>query len=163
MAREIPLTKGYVAIVDDEDFDWLSQWKWFAAAGRVRFVYACRHEGPKAARWRVTMQGRILGAERGVIIDHKNGNTLDNRRANIRLCTSSQNNRNSGIRSDNTSGFKGVHPDKKNFAARIFVDGRTVHLGNFQSPVEAALAYDRAAARHFGEFARLNFPEELAA
>lgn len=104
------------------------------------------------------MHRLIVGAVKGEIVDHVNGNTLDNRRENLRKCSKSQNAQNSKRHRDGVSGFKGVsfHRRSKTWRARIRNDGREVCLGYFHSPVDAARAYDRAAFEMFGEFAKVN-------
>ena len=99
----------------------------------------------------------VLDAPPEMDVDHKNRDSLDNRRANLRLATASQNGHNSGIRSTNRTGFRGVHPTGKNrFSARIHVGGKRVDLGIFNTLEEAALAYNEAAMYHLGEFAFIN-------
>ena len=92
-------------------------------------------------------------------VDHINGNGLDNRRSNLRPASRSQNGANRGAPSNNTSGFKGVTRFRLKWMAKIQVHGRTIHLGLFATPQEAARAYDTAALEHFGEYARPNFPK----
>lgn len=103
----------------------------------------------------------VAGASGRVFVDHINGNTLDNRRENLRLCSNQQNQWNSRRRSDNTTGFKGVCDSRRvanPFAARIKVQGKTRFLGMFPTAISAAKAYDAAAIEAFGEFANVNFP-----
>lgn len=102
----------------------------------------------------------VLGAKKGQIVDHINGNPLDNRRANLRLATRSQNLFNRGRPKHNTSGFKGVHFCKrtKRYRASIRANNRVVRLGRFDTAAKAARAYDKAARVHHGDFAQLNFP-----
>jgi len=99
----------------------------------------------------------------GMMIDHINGNGLDDRRANMRTCTNQQNMRNLRKRRSGSSIYKGVYYDKRRrtWYARICHNGKNIHLGTFATEIEAARAYDRAARRLFGEFARLNFPDEV--
>ena len=93
-------------------------------------------------------------------IDHKDENKLNNQRYNLRLATHSQNMINKKIRKDNTSGYKGVHiTSGKYILAHIRTGGKQIHLGSFIDIVSAAHAYDDAAKKYYGEFARLNFPE----
>jgi len=165
--REIPLTKGYVAVVDAADYEDLSRLKWYADVkylpnGSVRTVYAARRAGRRTER----MHGRLFpGVEQ---VDHRDGDGLNNTRANLRAANHALNGRNQRLRSDNTSGYKGVSWDKENCAwvAQIGVgarlDGcRVQFLGRFPTAKEAARAYDRAATERFGEFAALNFPGEV--
>ena len=112
----------------------------------------------------VHMHREIVSPPDGFVIDHANGNGIDNRRENIRICTISQNVQNSSRRSDNSSGFKGVgwHKNKK-WRVQIMVNGRVTHVGMFSDIVDAAKAYNDAAVKCFGEFAKLNeIPQESA-
>lgn len=152
----IPLTFGQHAIVDAEDFAWLSHWDWFAAKRPDGKFYAVR---TSEDRKRIRMHRVILDCASGEEGDHKNGNTLDNRRENLRKCTHLQNGRNRLKSKNNTSGFKGVtwHTCGNKWLAQIRVNYKTISLGHYDDPVEAARAYDAAAKLHFGEFAKVNF------
>lgn len=163
MSGTIPLSKGMVAIVDDEDYEFLSTMKWHVLQPTTGCFYAETYrEGRK-----ITMHSLLLAAPKGREVDHKNADGLDNRRGNLRLATRQQNCRNMRLRSDSTSGFKGVSRDKRNprrpWVARIKVDGKHTHIGCFPSAEAAARAYDRFAVELFGDFARTNFPIEEAA
>lgn len=100
------------------------------------------------------------------VVDHKNGNRLDNRMENIRICTQGENAKNVPKQRDAEIPFKGVHKYKKSlikpYRAQIRVNEKRVHLGYFATDIEAAIAYDKAASIYHGEFARLNFPIEKA-
>ncbi len=100
----------------------------------------------------------ITNAPRDKQVDHINGNTLDNRRCNLRICTASDNMKNRVIGKNNKSGYKGVlwRAERKRFVATIFAGNKQVHLGTFKSREAAAEAYDQAAIKYFGEFARTN-------
>ena len=164
----IPLTKGQVAVVDFDDWNNdLRNYKWFAKWCKYHKQYvAARSEyDPELYRKqgdnhnRTVLMHRQIAAQMGLSdVDHKNLNTLDNRRENLRPCTRSQNVANSKKRIHNTSGFKGVHwnTTSKAWAARIGVEGKRIFLGYFNTPEEAAQAYDAAAKKYFGEFSRLN-------
>lgn len=103
--KEIPLTKGKIALVDDTDYDWLIQWKWHAWTAKGKwFAISQEKEGHK-----MKMHRLIMNAPDGLQVDHRNHNGLDNRRENLRICTNTENSRNRRIRRDNTTGFKGVH------------------------------------------------------
>jgi hypothetical protein len=156
--RTIPLTQGQVAIVDAADFDWLNQYKWQASWERdMGKFYAVRNtsrrDGPKT---RVGMHRLILGLKYrdGVIVDHKNRDTLDNRRSNLRIATASQNIANQKKPRHNKSGFKGVYWRCGKWRAQIKKDRRRFDLGGFDSAVEAHNAYIKAATELHGEFAR---------
>ncbi len=154
--KEIPLTQGLVAMVDDEDYPLLSQFKWHAMV-KDHTSYAMRRvRSVKGRQKPVLMHRVIMSAEPGVEIDHKDGNGLNNMRANLRPCTRHQNARN--VRGWGTSKFKGVswYPKYQKWRSVIYPDKKQILLGYFPSETEAALAYNRAAGNHFGEFARLN-------
>jgi hypothetical protein len=156
--KKIPLTQGKFAIVDDEDYDYLMQWKWYADKG-VSTFYAKRNirneDGKRAG---VKMHRVILGVtSQKTLVDHINHDGLDCRKSNMRICSSSGNNKNRSI-VWGKSKYKGVcwHVNQKKFNAKINVDGRGYHLGCFSSEIEAATAYNEAALQYHGEFACLN-------
>jgi AP2 domain len=165
MAKEIKLTQGQAAIVDDEDFEWLNQWEWYAAwRANAQKFYAVRNspynEGPRRL---ILMHRFIMDAPKGVLIDHViHSETLNNQRSNLRVATRAQNACNSRLRSDNSSGFKGVswHKAANKWISQISIGGRFVLIGFFDNKEEAARAYDRSAIENFGEFAVLNFQIE---
>lgn len=161
--KKIELTKGFVALVDDEDFEYLSQWKWFAHKyGKSYRVVRSGQKRKGESKTTYYMHREILCVKDSkIVVDHINGNALDNRRENLRLCTQSQNSKNQKMPCNNTSGFKGVVWDKANkkFAAQIKVDRKCKKIGRFETALEAAKAYDGAAKKYFGDFAKLNFPE----
>jgi len=152
MTKEILLTKEYKAIVDDDDYEILSKFKWSARESGRR-VYASRHPGRT-----MHMHREILGAPKDMDVDHIDGNGLNNQRSNLRLATRSQNMGNSKKHVDNSSGAKGVtwSRDKKKWEARIRCGHRRMHIGYFANIEDAAHAYDAKARELFGEFARLN-------
>ena len=168
--REIPLTRGMVALVDAEDYERVSQHRWSAAHRRdacgQQVWYACStnsfydHSGPYAQYWKQPLLHRfILNAPHGMDVDHITpGHTLDCRRQNIRLATRSQNMMNQRKGLGTTSRYKGVylHTKAKRWVARIKVGDRRIYLGIFALEEDAGRAYDAAATTHFGEFAHLN-------
>lgn len=110
----------------------------------------------RSAKEKKLLHRLILDAASGTVVDHVNGDRLDNRLANIRLCTQSENARNQTIRKNNKSGHKGVTAQSGSYRARIKVDYQTIELGIYKTAVEAARAYNEAAQKYFAEFARLN-------
>ncbi len=158
--REIPLTKGQVAIVDASDYEWLTRWSWqaaFSATANTYYAVSCQRVEGKNASFR--MHRMILGLEHGDKRqgDHINLDTLDNRRSNLRIASVAQNCQNRGIRSNKVSQFKGVCYEPrglKHWVARIRLEGRLIHLGLFLTPELAHAAYCEAAKRLHGEFAR---------
>ncbi len=166
MSATIELTRGYHAIVDDDWAETLGCFSWCATVVGGGAVYAVSHvqgTGRKNNKQRL-MHRFLLAAAPSQEVDHVNGNGLDNRIQNLRLCTRSENLRNRRKNTNNTSGFKGVyfHKAAGKWLARLStrVDGE--HLGLHKTAEDAAHAYDEAALRRFGEFARLNFPKETA-
>jgi hypothetical protein len=144
--KEILLSQGKVALVDDNDFEWLNQWNWCISQG-----YAVRHKNPSS------MGRLILDAPDGMQVDHKNGDPLDNRRENLRLATQADNQHNRAKFKTNKSGYKGVDFHCKKWRAQIKVDNVKIYLGTFETAEEAACAYDDAAKSYFGRFANTNF------
>jgi hypothetical protein len=157
--REIPLTQGKVALVDDEDYEWLSQWKWFAYHDRSGTWYARRNiRLPDGRMGILSMQNAVRAMDAGYLCDHEDGDGLNNQRYNLRRATKNQNVRNRKKQRNNTSGYRGVSWDaeKQKWRAQIRVDTKGISLGRFSDPEDAARAYNAAALKHFGEFARLN-------
>lgn len=160
MSKTIKLTQGKVAIVDDEDFDRINAHKWYALKKKTGKFYAVRHVLVWGFRRLAYMHREVLNAASSVEVDHiRSDDTLDNRRNNLRPCTHAQNVKNSGIDKNNTSGFKGVSWDCKNgkWQVRIGINNRNIHIGYFVNIEAAARAYDEAARKYHGEFARTNF------
>ena len=159
--REIQLTQGQVAIVDDDMFEWLSKWKWRASKStHTKSYYAVRM--PKrllGKRAVVLMHREIMRAKNGENVDHINHDTLNNLRENLRICTRSQNMMNQRKHANNASGYKGVTKHGSGWKARIVINGRLRHIKTWPTPELAALAYDKAAKENYGEFANLNFPD----
>lgn len=153
--KEIPLTRGLVALVDDEDYDSLSPHKWYAFKHSEHCtVYAGRKLTAEGNILR--MHRIILSAPSGLDVDHVNGDGLDNRRCNLRIATRSQNCHNRGAGRNNKSGYKGVcwHTQAGRWVAQIGIGGKRKHLGLFASPEEAYAVYCAAAKELHGEFAR---------
>ena len=163
-AVTIKLTQGKVAIVDAIEYYWLNQRKWYAQRVGYNF-YAARWSPRKnGKRHLIFMHRQLLGLiykdkKKG---DHQNHNTLDNRRNNIRICTTQQNGGNRLSNRNSSSQYKGVSYRErgiKKWESRIVINKHYIHLGSFETEKAAALAYDEAAKKYFGEFAHLNFKE----
>ncbi len=152
-SRCIPLEDGHYAIVDEADYEMLTQWNW-----RYYNGYAARQEQRKT----IYMHRQILNPSKSMLVDHINRNKLDNRRANLRTCTRRQNIHNQAAKRGSISKFKGVEyrRDRQKYFARIRYQGKRLWLGTFTSEIEAAQAYDRAAQKYFGPYAHLNFPQD---
>ena len=167
--REIPLTKGYVAMVDAEDYSWLSQYSWSARIshnkdGSIKNVYAMRgiRKKEESENPIYQMHRLILGiTDPAIEVDHVDFNGINNSRDNLRVATDSQQQGHTRLRKTNTTGFKGINyfEKLKKWGAHIGCRGKLKHLGLFADKIEAAKAYDKAAKELFGEFAVLNFPE----
>jgi len=160
--KEVPLTKGCVALVDDADYERVSVLKWRTDRNQNGNLYA------RTSKWlpggkvkNTTMHRFILGTAPGVTVDHIDGNGLNNQRSNLRECSITENSCNRKKSLGKKSQYKGVRRDAKynRWDARIKSMGKSIYLGYFKSEVEAARAYDEAALRLFGEFARLNSPK----
>ena len=144
------MKSGASFIFDSEDEDIVSRHTWSPSGGHARTII----DGKS-----IYLHQLLMGQPENVEIDHANGDKLDNRKCNLRIATHAQNNQNKGLRKDSTTGFKGVCFDKRfgKFIAYINADGKRTYLGSFDDKVKAALAYDRAARRLHGEFAKPNF------
>ena len=163
MPKEMILTKGRVTVVDDGDFDWLSEWKWSYTYNvrNIDFGYAVRRNSPNIKPRQLYMHRVIVGARPGEVVDHINGNRLDNRRSNLRICTQSENLANKQVHLAGESGFKWVYPNKKSggWVVRMKIAGKMTHIGSFKDKVAAALAADDVALKLYGPHAKLNFPK----
>jgi len=156
--KEIRLSQGKVALVDNEDFESINQFKWHIDK-RLHTIYAVRQERYMTGKYKkVYMHNQIMGVK---WIDHINSDGLDNRKINMRPCNCGQNNMNQRPQEGKSSEFKGVfwHKQRKKWTAQSGINGKRKHLGMFKSEIMAALAYDNEAKNLFGEFARLNFPD----
>ena len=154
---EIALANGGVALVDDDDLEWLSQWEWkrHTDGYAVRFVYTGAGHANRVHRI-YRMHRVIMEAPSGVEIDHRDGNRLNNTRSNLRFCTSSQNKCNAAMRSDNKSGIKGVmwDADRGAWRAEIALNKRKITLGRYRNPEHAKIARRAAEKVMHGEFRR---------
>ena len=160
--KQISLTQGKVALVDNEDYPELSKHKWCAV--EYHNVWYARRRFIKGKN--VFMHREILGLKfgDGIKTDHWNHNGLDNQRHNLRICTNAENCRNQRVHK-HSSMFKGVTwwKTRQKWMARIYYNYKQIHLGYFDSEIEAAKVYDRAALKYHGEFAKLNFPLKRSA
>ena len=169
MTKEIPLTQGKFALVDDEDFEFLNQWKWCVSKkthhGKVTYT-ACRSERrsemiiPTKKRRMIFMHRVLVPCMNDQVIDHINHDSLDNRKKNLRCVTQQVNCSNRSTQSNNTSGLVGVNWHKRDKTWRAFI-GRSgtatyKHIGSFKTAIEAALAYDEEAEKR--GYLALNYP-----
>ena len=155
--KQIKLTQGKFALVDDEDFEWLNQFHWSVDGSGYPQRAIKTEKG-----WRpLRMHRDILKLKAGEHGDHINGDKLDNRRSNLRKCTQKENNRNMKPSSSNSTGYKGVRYRKdkwrtQKWYAEIMIANKKIYLGGFDTKEQAALAYNQAAKKYFGDFAYLN-------
>lgn len=148
--KSIPLTQGKFAIVDDGDYEYLNQFKWWVSDGG----YAVRTQWLPSKK--IKMHREIMNTPEDMITDHINGNKLDNRRENLRVCNKSQNAANAKTYNTNKSQARGVslHKQSGKWRASITVSRKNIHLGLYETVEEASRAYINAANKHFGDFAR---------
>jgi hypothetical protein len=153
---EITLSSGDITLVDAADFSAIRELRYGWVIARRRGVnYAIRFDYKEGVRYGIQMHRLIMQPPRHLVVDHINGNGLDNRRANLRVCTQAENLRNRHTTS-NRSGFKGVTAVMGGFKAEIRTQVKRIYLGYFKTAEEAAHAYNEAAQTYHGEFARLN-------
>lgn len=154
MAKAIPISGGKVALVDDSDYEYLSKFWW-----TVRNICGRSYAHRRVSKSRLIYMHRvIMGLDHGGIVDHINGDGLDNRRGNLRIVTQRQNVINRRKTNGKTSKYKGVHwfKTRNKWRASITSNYKEKHLGYFTNEIDAAMAYDAAAKRIFGEYARTN-------
>ena len=158
--KEIPLTQGCVAIVDEGDYEGLMRNKWYATKMKGGTKAARKSPREEGRQKSIYMHRVIMNAKRGQYVDHRNHDTLDNRRVNLRLCTHGQNQANRHKFAGCASRFKGVTRAKRKgyWQAKIYAGGMS-RLGIFADERDAAGAYNVAAIDRFGEFALLNIIE----
>ena len=145
-------------ILDKEGQELFTKYKWNFFQAKPGFVYLSRFDGKKS----ILFHRELMSAPPGFCVDHINGNTFDNRKTNLRLCSRTENRLNSKVKKNSKTGFKGVVAADNKWAARIYKNNQCFWLGRFSTKEEAAKAYDEKAQEFFGEFARFNLRAELA-
>jgi hypothetical protein len=161
--KEISLTQGKIALVDDTDYEAMASHKWHAI--KAPYTYYAARDILINGQWkRRSMHREILGLVRGdrIEVDHRNGDGLDNRRENLRKCNDAENQRNRRVQGG-SSQYKGVswRGWHKKWGAQIAYNGKKIYIGSFKMEINAAHAYDAKARELFGEFARTNFPKDM--
>lgn len=156
--KEIPLTQGKVALVDDADYERVIKYKWNAR--RFKYTYYAWHTLGRGGR-SIALHRFVMDAKPGEFVDHIDHDGLNCTRANLRICTRTQNARNRKIRIDSRTGYKGVSFSKNSgkWKASISNNNKRLYLGSFSDPLLAARAYDDMARKLFGNFAMTNFTE----
>lgn len=149
------LTQGQFTLVDNEDYEFLSQWRWYAQKIRNAY-YASRDDYTSSKRKKILMHRLLINTD--LFVDHRDRNGLNNQRDNLRIATASQNQRNRRSCKQSTSKYLGVFQEKgrKKWVASIGNNGQKIRIGRFLSEEDAALAYNEAAIKFHGEFANLN-------
>jgi hypothetical protein len=153
--KAIPITRGLVALVDDEDFEFLNQWKWHAVSSKGSF-YAGRTVQINNVGYLILMHRVLKGAVEGQGVDHRDRSTLNNQKLNLRFASQTQNNANKSVGKKNTSGFKGVYTLPNGKWAAQCGKSRPKYLGTFETAEDAAVDYDTAAEVAFGDFSATN-------
>lgn len=154
--KSIELTQGKTTIVDDEDFEVVSKLKWYARRDKGSNWYAMRNSPRGGQRKTIMLHNFIKTIHGGGLVDHINGDSLDNRKENLRVVTKSQNSMNRKLNKNNRSGIKGVcwSERDKRWVAQIRAGGKYIRLGSFTDKMEAAQVYKSASEVYHGEFAR---------
>ena len=149
--KKIPLTQGKFALVDDEDFDWLNQWKWHYG-GRGYAVRTVNHSE------KIYMHRVLLKPSKGKETDHKNMNRLDNRKNNLRICDARQNQLNTNPNSRNTSGYRNIYwnTGARKWCIYLRINKKNKFMGYFLNKIDAVRKYNKIVKDYYGEFARLN-------
>lgn len=159
--RKIKLSQNKYALVDDEEYEYLNQWKWSYKKHEGYSGYAIRFDRVGGHNKSVRMHRLLMKTPANLDCDHINGNGLDNQKSNLRNCSHQNNQRNRKRNFNVLSKFKGVYLDKRgkrNPSAQITIDAKTIRIGSFREERHAAIAYDLWARDIYGEFAQVNFP-----
>lgn len=159
----VPLTKGYEAIIDASNVSLIDKWNWVALTvyrknGSIRCVYGWRNTPRGVGKRRpIYLHREILGIAHGILCDHIDGNGLNNCKANLRVATHSENQRNGRLSSRNSSGVKGVYWNRanRNWVAQIRANGKCINLGSFSNIEMAAKSYAEASRKYHGDFGRI--------
>jgi hypothetical protein len=162
---EIALGRGHVAVIDDEDADLVTGFKWYPMKTKEGKIYAAGWKHVPPGRFFVHLHRLIMNAQPGEIIDHADRDTLNCRRSNLRRATRQQNNWNTGSnRNQSTSKYKGVCLCRRSgrYIAQLRHNRVRIRIGYFDSEEDAARAYNAKATELFGEFAYLNSVPEIA-
>lgn len=153
----IPLTQGYFTKVDDDDFRKYAIYRWHVGFGGKNKKYPRPMRGSHKGKY-FYLYREITNCPKGMMVDHINGDTLDNRKCNLRICNRSENLLNSSFNKNNTSGFKGViwHSQNKKWQAKATINKKQIYFGSSNDKVEAAKMYDEGITKLFGELCFTN-------
>lgn len=156
--KKLPLSQGKFALVDDQDYRNLSKWKWTfqPPCYAKRVVFFGRNQKPQSKS--ILLHRVIMNPQKGTVVDHIDGNGLNNQRSNLRIATHAQNHQNTGIMSTNTSGYKNISWSKQHnkWRVRFMANKKEIHIGRFDRIGDAVKAYNKAVSKYHGEFAILN-------
>ena len=162
--KQIPLTRGMFALVDDEDYEFLMQFKWHAKHTNYENYYACHSAWNKETKKKhdVYLHRLIMNTPKGMDCDHEDGVKLNCQKYNLRNCSHKNNMENMGRHKDCSSQYKGVSFIKQTgkWRARIFYENKEIRLGHFNTELEAAIAHDEGILKYKPKYGRLNFPKE---
>jgi hypothetical protein len=156
--KELKLTKGYVAIVDDEDFEIVSQWHWSATKCCDK-VYARRTQRYGNKKVQVYLHRYLMNihlCDKTVFCDHKDRDTMNNQKSNLRVCTAAENQRNKTKKRNGMHKYMGVSANHKRFSASLSLNGKRVYIGTYDTQEEAAIAYNKKKIEVHGDFVNLN-------
>lgn len=154
--KTIQLTQNKITLVDDEDYEYLSQWKWNAFKTKNGF-YAARCIWVNKKPKNIYMHRLIMNTEKGLMCDHIDHDTLNNQKSNLRNCTRQQNQLNKNLYCHSKNKYKGMTYHTGAYTVSVNYQNKRYYLGRFKDEIEAAKAYDKKALELHGEFANLNF------